>query len=283
MNRQSLDRGSNGMATEAQGVLDEPRLIEETGVAARVAHVAQPVLTGLGYRLVRVKLSAQAGMTVQIMAERPDGSMSLNDCEIVSAALSPVLDVEEPVKGAYRLEISSPGIDRPLVRVSDFRRASAREARIEMTTGVSGRKRFRGWVGDVEGEGRTAVLTLDRSDAKPGEAIKALLLLGDVAEARLILSDALIRQSLRAAAKASQGQDASMEHEAGKAAPGEGAEPRRGPGRFARGVLKAKPIPPPGVRSSFKQAKSKQANLPAPRRSGAAAPETGDTNGSQRQ
>src|ERR1700731_3483693 len=247
-------RGSNGMETEAQGFIDEPRLIEETGVAARVAQIAQPVLTGLGYRLVRIKLSAQAGMTVQIMAERPDGSMNLNDCEIVSAALSPVLDVEDPVKVAYRLEISSPGIDRPLVRVSDFRRAFAREARIEMTTGVGGRKRFRGWIGAVEGEGRNAALTLARSDAKPGEAIEAVLPLDDVAEARLILSEALIRQSLRAA-KASQGQDASMEDEARKVPPGEGAELRRGPGRFARGVLKAKPILPAGVRSKFKQGK----------------------------
>ncbi|MGH6834393.1 MAG: ribosome maturation factor RimP [Methylocella sp.] len=260
MDRESLNRASNGRETEAQDVLDEPRLIEETGVAARVAHVAQPVLTDLGYRLVRIKLSAQAGMTVQIMAERPDGSMNLNDCEIVSAALSPILDVEDPVKGAYRLEISSPGIDRPLVRVSDFRRAFAREARIEMTTGVSGRKHFRGFVGEVEGEGRSAVLTLNRSDAKPGEAIKAVLLLRDVANARLILSDALIRQSLRAA----------------KAA-------RRGPGRFARGALKAKPIPPAGVRSSFKRAKSKQAKVTAPRQSGAASPATGDNDGSQRQ
>jgi ribosome maturation factor RimP len=268
MDRHSLDRGSNGVETEAQGVLDEPRLIEETGVAARVAHVAQPVLTGLGYRLVRVKLSAQAGMTVQIMAERPDGSMNLNDCEIVSAALSPVLDVEEPVKGAYRLEISSPGIDRPLVRVSDFRRAFAREARIEMTTGIGGRRRFRGFVGEVEGEGRNAVLTLDRSDAKPGEAIKAVLLLGDVAEARLILSETLIRQSLRVA-KASQGQDASMEDGARKVPPGEGAEPRRGPGR--------------GVRSNFEQAKPNQAKVSPPRGSGAASPETGDKDGSQRQ
>ncbi len=282
MDRQSLDRGSNGMETEAQGILDEPRIIEEAGVAARVAHVAQPVLCGLGYRLVRVKLSAQAGMTVQIMAERPDGSMNLNDCEIVSAALSPILDVEEPVKRAYRLEISSPGIDRPLVRVSDFRRAFAREARIEMTTGVSGRKRFRGFVGEVEGEGRSAVLTLDRRDAKPGEAAKAVLPLHDIAEARLILSEALIRQSLRAA-KASRGQDAGPEDDAGKAAPGARAEPRRGPGRFAPGALKAKPIPPAGVRPSFKQSKPNQAKPARPHRSGAASPQTGDRDGSQRQ
>jgi ribosome maturation factor RimP len=220
---------------------------------------------------------------VQIMVERPDGSMNLNDCEIVSAALSPILDVEEPVKGAYRLEISSPGIDRPLVRVSDFRRAFAREARIEMTTGVGGRKRFRGFVGAVEGGGRNAVLTLVRSDAKPGEAIKAVLPLQDIAEARLILSEALIRQSLRAA-KASQGRDASMDAEARKAAPAaEGPEPRRGPGRFARDALKTKPIPSAGVWSKFKQSKPSQAKLSATRRSGVASPETGDKDGSQRQ
>jgi ribosome maturation factor RimP len=282
MDRQSFDRGSNGMETQAQGVLDEPRLIEETGVAARVAHVAQPVLTRLGYRLVRVKLAAQAGMTVQIMAERSDGSMDLNDCEIVSAALSPVLDVEDPVKGAYRLEISSPGIDRPLVRVSDFRRAFAREARVEMSTGVNGRKRFRGWVGEVEGEGRSAALTLDRTDAKPGEATKTVLLLRDVVEAKLILSEALIRQSLRAA-KASQRLDASGEGEAGKAAPDEDDAPRHGPGRFGRGALKAKSVVPACVWARVTQGKSKQANVTAPRQSRAASPETGDKNGSQRQ
>src|SRR6202040_3469687 len=177
--------------------------------------------------------------------------------------------------------ISSPGIDRPLVRVSDFRRAFAREARIEMTTGVSGRKRFRGWVGEVEGEGRSAVLTLDRSDAKPGETFKAELLLRDITEARLILSEALIRQSLRAA-KASRGQDASMEVEAGKGAPGAGAGSRRGPGRFARGAVKAKPIPPAGVRPSCKQSKPKQAKPARPHRSDAS-PQTGDRDGSQRQ
>jgi ribosome maturation factor RimP len=282
MDRQNLDRDSNGVDMEAQGVLDEPRLIEETGVAARVAHIAQPVLTGLGYRLVRVKLSAQAGMTVQIMAERPDGSMNLSDCEIASAALSPILDVEDPVKGVYRLEISSPGIDRPLVRVSDFRRALGREARIEMTASIAGRKRFRGRVGEVEGEGRGASLTLDRSDAKPGEATKAVLLLRDVAEARLILTEALIRQSLRAA-KASRGQDASIEDEARRAVPGEAAEPRRGPGRVVREEFNAKPVGAAGVRSSFKPSKPNQAEPARPHRSGAASRKTGDKDGSQRQ
>ena len=94
----------------------------EPGLSARVAHVAEPVIEQLGYRLVRVKVSGADGCTVQIMAERPDGSMTVEDCETVSRALSPVLDVADPIDRAYRLEISSPGIDRPLVRKSDFDR-----------------------------------------------------------------------------------------------------------------------------------------------------------------
>ena len=99
----------------------EPRLITEQGVAARVASLAAPVLTGLGYRLVRVRVSGTSGCTVQIMAERPDGSMAIEDCEAASRALSPVFDTEDPIDTEYRLEISSPGIDRPLVRLLGFR------------------------------------------------------------------------------------------------------------------------------------------------------------------
>ncbi|MFZ0602574.1 MAG: ribosome maturation factor RimP, partial [Roseiarcus sp.] len=124
--------------------LNEARLIEDSGAAERIARIAAPVLLDLGYRLVRVKISAAAGATVQIMAERPDGTMSIEDCERVSVALSPVFDVEEPMAQAYRLEISSPGIDRPLVRESDFARASGHETRVEMAVAVNGRKRFRG-------------------------------------------------------------------------------------------------------------------------------------------
>ena len=283
MERLSLDHGNK--AIETQGVLDEvrldePRLIEETGVAARVAHLAQPVLAGLGYRLVRVKLSAQAGTTVQIMAERPDGSMNVKDCEIVSAALSPVLDVEDLVKTAYRLEISSPGIDRPLVRVSDFRRALAQEARIELNNGVGGRKRFRGLIGKVIGDGRSAVVILERNDTKPGEAATAELPLHDIAEARLILTEALIRQALRAA-KAAQDSAGGIEPEMGGAAPGDtrAYEPRRGPGRFARGATKAKPMSPAGVQLKFKNASQKQTKSP-PRRFGVASSSTGDRDGS---
>jgi ribosome maturation factor RimP len=282
MERLSLDHENK--AIETQGVLDEvrldePRLIEETGVAARVAHLAQPVLAGLGYRLVRVKLSAQAGTTVQIMAERPDGSMNVKDCEIVSAAFSPVLDVEDPVKTAYRLEISSPGIDRPLVRVSDFRRALAQEARIELNNGVGGRKRFRGLIGKVIGDGRSAVVILERNDTKPGEAATAELPLHDIAEARLILTEALIRQALRAA-KAQDSADG-IEPEMGGSVPEytRSYEPRRGPGRFARGTTKAKPMSPAGVQLKFKSASQKQTKSP-PRRFGVASSSTGDRDGS---
>src|SRR5215212_3111921 len=107
------------------------RLITETGVAARVAAVAEPVIRDLGFRLVRVKVSAQNGCTVQIMAERDDGTMSVEDCEAVSRAVSPVLDLEDPIERAYNLEISSPGIDRPLVRKQDFARWAGNEAKIE--------------------------------------------------------------------------------------------------------------------------------------------------------
>src|SRR5208282_4635980 len=124
--------------------LDEPRLIEDPGASQRVGRIAAPVLRDLGYRLVRVRISSAAGATVQIMAERPDGTMSIEDCERVSVALSPAFDVDEPMAQAYRLEISSPGIDRPLVRESDFARAIGHEARVEMAVAVNGRKRFRG-------------------------------------------------------------------------------------------------------------------------------------------
>src|ERR687893_1017755 len=111
---------------------NEKRLITESGVAARVATIIDPVVQDLGFRLVRVKVTGTNGCTVQIMAERPDGTMSVDDCEVVSRAISPVLDLEDPIGRAYYLEISSPGIDRPLVRASDFERWAGHEVKIEM-------------------------------------------------------------------------------------------------------------------------------------------------------
>ena len=171
----------------------EPRLITEQGVAARVAALAAPVLGGLGYRLVRVRVSGADGCTVQIMAERPDGTMLIEDCEAASRALSPVFDVEDPIDREYRLEVSSPGIDRPLVRRSDFERHAGHEMKVEMAVAREGRKRFRGVLLGVEGE----AARLRRKDAAEGEETDVLLPIADMAEARLVLTDALIRESLR--------------------------------------------------------------------------------------
>jgi ribosome maturation factor RimP len=173
--------------------LAEPRLIVEQGMAARVAAIASPVLGGMGYRLVRVRVSGTSGCTVQIMAERPDGTMAIEDCEAASRALSPVLDVEDPIDREYRLEISSPGIDRPLVRRSDFERYAGHEAKIEMTFGLDGRKRFRGILTGVDGE----AAKLRHKDAAKGEPADVTLPIADMAEARLVLTDELVRESLR--------------------------------------------------------------------------------------
>jgi ribosome maturation factor RimP len=183
--------------------LHERRLVIETGLAARIAALAEPVLMGLGYRLVRVRVSGRDGMTLQIMAERPDGSFTIEDCEAASRALSPSLDVEDPIPGGYRLELSSPGIDRPLVRRSDFKRALGHEAKVEMEIPVDSRKRFRGEITGTEGT--NAMLRFVNS---AGETQNARLPIGDMAEARLVLTDALVAQSLK------RGKDAARKAEA---------------------------------------------------------------------
>ena len=171
----------------------EPRLIIEPGLSARVAALVEPVLEGLGYRLVRVRVSGADGCTVQVMAERPDGSMTIDDCEVCSRALSPVLDNADPVDRAYRLELSSPGIDRPLVRQSDFNRYANNAVKIEMTVAVDGRKRFRGQLLGAEGN----MARIQHDDASAGEPADIMLPIEEMAEARLVLTDALIAEALR--------------------------------------------------------------------------------------
>src|SRR5258708_29167143 len=185
----------------AQEDLAEPRLIVEQGMAARVAAIAAPVLIGLGYRLVRVKISGTASLTVQIMAERADGSMTIEDCEASSRALSPVFDVEDPIDREYRLELSSPGIDRPLVRRSDFVRYAGHEAKIEMEVPLGTQKRFRGIVLGVEGD----AARMRPRDAAEGAQADVLLPIADMAEARLVLTDALVTESLPRGKQQSRG------------------------------------------------------------------------------
>jgi ribosome maturation factor RimP len=169
----------------------EPRLIVEPGLPARVAAIAEPVVEQLGYRLVRVKISATDGCTVQIMAERPDGTMAVEDCEAVSRALSPVLDVADPIERTYRLEISSPGIDRPLVRKSDFDRYAGHLVKIETEIPIGGRKRFRGQLLGTAGD--AARIRHDEA----GEEAEVLLPIEEISEAKLVLTDELVTQALR--------------------------------------------------------------------------------------
>jgi ribosome maturation factor RimP len=183
-------------AVEPAEGLDEARLIEDPGASQRVSRIAAPVLRDLGYRLVRVKISSAARATVQIMAERPEGTMSIEDCERLSVALAPAFDVDDPMPQSYRLEISSPGIDRPLVRESDFLRAVGHEARVEMAAAINGRKRFRGRLeavapGPDGPAARMLLVAEDKTETHVELPIRAM------AEARLVLTDDLIRAALR--------------------------------------------------------------------------------------
>jgi ribosome maturation factor RimP len=172
--------------------LREDRIVTETGLDARIAHIVDPALIAMGYRLVRVHVSGRDGCTVQIMAERPDGTMTVDDCEAVSRNIAPILDVEDPIDRAYRLEVSSPGIDRPLVRRSDFERGTGHLAKIELARPLAGRKRFRGTLAGVNDE----TVRLHSEDAAAGEG-DVELPLDDISEARLVLTDALIEATLR--------------------------------------------------------------------------------------
>ena len=197
----------------------EPRLIVEPGLSARVANIAEPVIEALGYRLVRVRISGADGCTVQIMAERPDGTMTVEDCETVSRTLSPVLDLADPIERAYRLEISSPGIDRPLVRKSDFDRYAGHLVKIETEIPVNGRRRFRGQLAGTEG----SVVRLHLDDTEAGENAEILLSFDEMSEAKLVLTDELVTEALRRgkaaerAAKALKREERHRRHRSGHA------------------------------------------------------------------
>ena len=172
------------------------RFIVESGAAARVAELIEPALSDRGFRLVRVAVSGQEGKTLQVMAERTDGTMTIEDCEVISKEISPLLDVHDPIAGAYRLEVSSPGIDRPLVRPSDFEDWSGHEAKIEVTELIDGRRRFRGMLeGFEDGEVRIEV-----DLGAVGKSVIGIPM-GLIAEARLVLTDELIREALSRAKK----------------------------------------------------------------------------------
>ena len=172
----------------------EPRLIVENGLDLRIAEIIEPTLDAMDFRLVRVRLLNQNGLTLQIMCERNDGTMTVEDCEQVSMAISPVLDVEDPVDKAYHLEVSSPGIDRPMVRKSDFARWSGHIVKCETSILLDNRKRFRGKITEADDEG----FTLERDQIGYGEEPRLRIPFTALAEAKLILTDELIRDALRA-------------------------------------------------------------------------------------
>ncbi len=160
---------------------DRPR---HTGLEARIAEIITPALEGLGYELVRVAITGRDRPTVQIMADRADGAaMAVEDCEAISRELGAVIDVADPMPGEWTLEVSSPGIDRPLTRVKDWNRFAGHLARAELDPPLDGRKRFSGVVLGADAE--FARLRLD-------DGSEVALPLAQLRRARLVLTDALI-------------------------------------------------------------------------------------------
>jgi ribosome maturation factor RimP len=150
-----------------------------------------PAVEAAGYRLVRVRLMGGKKKTLQIMAERPDGGMDVEDCASLSRTVSEVLEAADPISEEYVLEVSSPGIDRPLTASEDFARFAGHEARVELTHGIDGRRRFRGTLLGIEGND----IVMDVMDEK--EMHRMRLPFSDIAEAKLVLSDELIHESLK--------------------------------------------------------------------------------------
>lgn len=170
---------------------NERRYIKETGLEARIAAIVEPVANDLGYALVRVKVTQENGTTLQIMAEDENGRFTIEDCERLSKDLSPVLDVEDPIDREYHLEVSSPGIDRPLVRTRDFAAYIGHEAKVELSDLIDGRKRFRGVIAAADADSVTITLP----DAPKGADPSHRLPLAMLAEAKLVMTDALLNMA----------------------------------------------------------------------------------------
>lgn len=167
-------------------------LIAKAAMDRRLAEIIAPVIEDMGFELVRVRLMSGKNTTLQVMAERPDGGIEVDDCAAISTAISAVLDVEDPILDAYTLEVSSPGIDRPLTRIKDFETFEGYEARIETADLIDGRKRFKGVLAGVEDD--EVLINVDEG----GETLTIGLRFDWLSDAKLILTDDLIREMLRA-------------------------------------------------------------------------------------
>lgn len=166
-----------------------PDLIAKSAIDRRIAGLIDPILTDMGFELVRIRVMGGKSPTLQIMAQRPDGTIEVDDCAAISTAVSALLDVEDPIAEAYTLEVSSPGIDRPLTRLADFDRWTGHEARIETEELIDGRRRFKGQLAGTEGD--EVLIALDDSDVTIG------LKFDWISDAKLVLTDDLIRDVLR--------------------------------------------------------------------------------------
>ncbi|KFI31127.1 ribosome maturation factor [Haematobacter massiliensis] len=166
-------------------------LIAKTAIDRRLAEIVGPTIEGLGFELVRIRLMGGKTRTLQIMADRPEGGIEVEDCARISTAVSAVLDVEDPLEEAYTLEVSSPGIDRPLTRLKDFDMWEGYEARVETTELIDGRRRFKGLLRGTEGD--EILIELE----EPGEDVTIGLQFEWLSDAKLILTDELIAEMLR--------------------------------------------------------------------------------------
>lgn len=159
----------------------------EIGQAKKIRGLIEPAAEALGFEIVRVRLYGGGDKTLQVMAERADGTMSIDDCAELSRAISPILDVADPIASEYRLEVSSPGIDRPLTRAKDFANWTGHEARIELDRALDGRKRFKGILRGLDGE--NALIEL--ADTHESFALP----ISDIGEAKLVLTDELLKSA----------------------------------------------------------------------------------------
>jgi len=166
-------------------------LIAKTAMDRRLAAIVGPVIEGMGFELVRVRLMGGNTRILQIMADKPEGGIEVDDCGEISTAVSAVLDVEDPIEDNYVLEVSSPGIDRPLTRLKDFEMWKGWEARLETTELVDGRRRFKGTLGGVEGE--DVLIQIEEQGAEVVIGLNFEWL----SDAKLILTDELITEMLR--------------------------------------------------------------------------------------
>lgn len=156
--------------------------------------ILEPAIRAAGFRLVRLRLMGGKTKTLQIMAERPDGTMNVEDCAVLSHALLEFIEREEPLEGDYELEVSSPGIDRPLTRLTDFARWAGHEAKVELLAPLEGRKRFRGLLLGLEG----ADVVIETQGDRVSFPFKG------IAEAKLVLTDKLIQEDLKARKSATE-------------------------------------------------------------------------------